>query len=65
MDEAEQKYGELVERVETSDQAPLREMLQQVEQGLVPFFLVMLLFLGLLIAFPPIITLLPNAMFRG
>lgn len=41
LDEVEQKYGELVDRVETSDQAPLREMLQRVEQGLVPFYLVM------------------------
>lgn len=41
VDEIEQKYGELVERVETSDQAPLREMLQGVEQGLVPFYLVL------------------------
>jgi len=43
--------------------APDDVTLEDVFRGVFPFFLVMLAFLGLLIAFPPIVTLLPNVMF--
>jgi len=43
--------------------APEDVTLEDVFRGVFPFFLVMLAFLGVLIAFPPIITFLPNAMF--
>ena len=39
LDEIEQKYGELLERVETDDQAPLRELLQSVEQQQTDYYL--------------------------
>lgn len=41
LDEIEQKYSDLLERVESSDRAPLRELLQRVEQGLTPYYLVL------------------------
>lgn len=45
--------------------APDDVTLVDVFRGVFPFLLVMLAFLGLLIAFPPLITLLPNAMYGG
>lgn len=42
--------------------APKDVSLFDIFRGVVPFFFVMLLFLVLLVAFPPIITFLPNAM---
>lgn len=41
LDEIEQKYREFNQRVETSDQAPLRELLQSIEQGISPYYIVM------------------------
>lgn len=41
LDEIEQKYAELSQRIKSDDQAPLRETLEKVEKGLVPYYLVM------------------------
>lgn len=40
IDEIEQKYQQLMQRVPSDDQAPLREVIQAVEQRTVPYYLV-------------------------
>ena len=41
IDEMEQKYSELLQRVEVSDKAPLRGVFESVEKGLASYYLVM------------------------
>ncbi|MFH1963308.1 MAG: hypothetical protein ABIJ30_10640 [bacterium] len=41
IDEMEQKYSELLQKVKVSDKAPLREVLESVEKRLAPYYLVM------------------------
>ena len=40
LDEIEQKYAHLIERVPSDDRAPFREVVQAVDHGSVPYFIV-------------------------
>ena len=46
IDEIEQVYKELPYRIRTNDGAPLRDTLEKVEQGTVPYYLVLSFALG-------------------